>query len=129
MDIIFIIGRIMFGMIFLLSGVNHFTKLGNLTSYAASKKVPAPKLATIGTGILLILGSLGIIFGVYVTFALWALVLFLVPTALMMHTFWKETDPQTKQMEMIAFLKDISLAGAALMLLSIPLPWTLNGLV
>ena len=32
----------------------------------------------------------------------------------MMHNFWKETEPQAKQMEMIQFNKDIALAGAAL---------------
>ncbi|WP_447006165.1 hypothetical protein ACRAKI_06660 [Saccharothrix isguenensis] len=32
-----------------------------------------------------------------------------------MHNFWKETDPQAKQMEMIQFNKDLALAGGALM--------------
>ena len=40
----------------------------------------------------------------------------LVPTALIIHAFWKETDPQAKQMEMVQFQKDLALAGAALML-------------
>jgi putative oxidoreductase len=42
------------------------------------------------------------------------LVIFLVPTAVMMHPFWKETDAGAKQMEMVQFAKDLSLAGAAL---------------
>ena len=34
--------------------------------------------------------------------------------ALKMHAFWGENDPQAKQMEMIAFLKNLSMAGGLL---------------
>jgi len=47
------------------------------------------------------------------------LVGFLVPTALLMHGFWKESDPQTKQMEQVQFFKDLAVAGAALLLLGL----------
>jgi uncharacterized membrane protein YphA (DoxX/SURF4 family) len=35
------------------------------------------------------------------------------------HNFWKETDANTKMQEQIAFNKDISLAGAALILVAL----------
>ena len=44
------------------------------------------------------------------------LVAFLLPAAVLMHGFWKETDAQARQMEMVQFMKDAGLAGAALML-------------
>jgi uncharacterized membrane protein YphA (DoxX/SURF4 family) len=34
----------------------------------------------------------------------------------MMHAFWKETDATAKQNESIGFFKDLSLAGAALII-------------
>jgi putative oxidoreductase len=40
-----------------------------------------------------------------------------VPTAFLMHGFWKETDAQIRQMEMVQFFKDLGLAGAGLILL------------
>jgi len=40
----------------------------------------------------------------------------LIPTAFIMHAYWKETDPMAKMNEQIAFNKDISLAGAALII-------------
>ncbi len=40
--------------------------------------------------------------------------LFLVPTAFIMHPFWKESEALAKQNEMAHFMKDIALAGAAL---------------
>jgi hypothetical protein len=36
-----------------------------------------------------------------------------------MHGFWKETDPQARQMEQIQFSKETALAGASLMLLGL----------
>ncbi|MFZ8872141.1 MAG: DoxX family protein, partial [Candidatus Nanopelagicaceae bacterium] len=44
------------------------------------------------------------------------LAIFLVPTAFMMHNFWTIQDPQAKQGEMINFFKNLSLAGAALII-------------
>src|SRR5437016_3908819 len=46
-------------------------------------------------------------------------VVFLIPTAVMMHAFWRESEAQARQLEQIQFLKDISLAGAALMLFAL----------
>ena len=44
------------------------------------------------------------------------LVIFLLPTAFLMHPFWKESDPAVKQNEMAHFLKVLALAGAALLI-------------
>ena len=81
-----------------------------------SKGVPQPKLMTIVTGLMLLVGGLMVILGVWGDVGALLLVAFLIPTALIMHNFWKETDPMNKQMEMVAFNKDIALAGGALAL-------------
>jgi hypothetical protein len=47
------------------------------------------------------------------------LIAFLVSTALLIHGFWKESDPQAKQMEQVQFIKDLALALLALMLLGL----------
>jgi hypothetical protein len=47
------------------------------------------------------------------------LVVFLTPTAVLTHSFWKETDPQARQMEMIGPVPEGPGAGAALMLLGL----------
>ena len=118
MQTILIIGRILFGGFFLFNGLNHFKNIASLKQYAASKKVPAPKLATMLTGLLLLVGGLGVMFNFYVTISLWFLVIFLIPMSLIMHAFWKETDPNARMLEMNNFLKNMALAGAALMLLA-----------
>ncbi|MFZ9720577.1 MAG: DoxX family protein [Candidatus Nanopelagicaceae bacterium] len=116
MDILLVIGRVLFALIFINSGITHLTKLNDMTGYAQFKKVPAPKLAVIVTGLMLIIGALYIVFGVYADLGALLLAIFLVPTAFMMHNFWTIQDPQAKQGEMINFFKNLSLAGAALII-------------
>lgn len=117
MDLLFLIGRVLFSFIFLMSGMGHFMRLEQMAQYAQSKGVPAPQLAVPGTGMLLVLGGLSVLLGFYPTIGLILLLVFLVPTTLFMHRFWEINDPMQRQMEMVQFLKNMALVGAALMLL------------
>jgi uncharacterized membrane protein YphA (DoxX/SURF4 family) len=90
-----------------------------MTGYAQAKGVPMAGPAVFGGGVLLALGGLSVLLGIWPDLGALLLVVFLVPTALMMHNFWAESDPQSKQMEMIQFFKDLGLAGAALALLGL----------
>lgn len=119
MDVVILIGRILFVALFLNSAVGHFTQTTSMAGYAQSRGVPAPKLATLVGGVLLLLGGLSVLLGIWPDLGALLLVIFLVPTALMMHPFWRESDQQSRMTEMINFLKDISLAGASLMLLGL----------
>ncbi|MEV6070686.1 DoxX family membrane protein [Nocardia sp. NPDC052001] len=116
MDVLVLIGRILFVLLFLSSAVGHLTQSEAMAQYAQFKGVPAARLSVLGSGVLLLLGGLSVLLGVWADLGALLLVIFLVPTAFIMHAFWKETDPQAKQTEMISFNKDLSLAGAALML-------------
>jgi putative oxidoreductase len=116
MDAVLVIGRILFALIFINMSIMHLTKVAVMAGYATSKKVPAAKLATIVTGLMILVGGLYIAFGVYADLGALLIAIFLIPTAFMMHAFWKETDESAKQNEMNAFFKDIALAGAALII-------------
>jgi uncharacterized membrane protein YphA (DoxX/SURF4 family) len=109
-----LIGRSLFGVLFIMNGMGHLTQSGAMTGYAASKGLPAPKLMVIVTGVMLLAGGVTVVLGWHRFIGAGLLVLFLFPTAFIMHAFWKETDPGARQMEMIQFTKDIALAGAAL---------------
>jgi putative oxidoreductase len=117
-DVLVLIGRILFCVLFLNSAAGHLTKTKAMAGYAASRGVPAPVPATAVSGLVLLAGGLMVAFGVWADLGALLLVFFLVPTALQMHPFWKETDEQAKTVEMASFFKDLSLAGAALMLLA-----------
>lgn len=116
MDFIVFVGRILFVLLFLSSAFGHFANSGPMSAYARSKGVPAAKAAVIGSGILFGLGALSVLFGIWPDLGALLLFITLVPTAVMMHAFWKERDPQARQTEQTQFLKDLSLAGAALAL-------------
>jgi putative oxidoreductase len=115
-DVIVLIGRILFVALFLSSAYGHFTQRRAMAGYASSKGVPSSELAVLASGVLMAVGGLMVLLGIWADLGALLLVIFLVPTAVLMHGFWRETDAQTRQLEMIQFLKDISLAGAALML-------------
>ena len=114
MDVIILIGRILFGGFFLMSGINHFAKLEAMTGYAKYKKLPAAKLGVLISGLMLVIGGLYIVLGYYADLGALLLAIFLVLAAVIFHNFWAETDATAKQTEMMAFMKDIALAGGAL---------------
>lgn len=120
MDILVFIGRILFAVLFLSSGVNHLTQLKAMAGYVSSRvPVAVPAAPTVfGSGILLLAGALSILLGIWADLGALLVVVFLIPTALLMHPFWKEPEAETRQLEMIMFFKDIALAGAALMLIA-----------
>jgi uncharacterized membrane protein YphA (DoxX/SURF4 family) len=116
MNAIVLIGRILFGGFFVMSGINHFTKLEAMTGYAKYKKLPAAKLGVLISGLMLVIGGIYIVLGYYADLGALLLAIFLVLAAVIFHNFWKETDATTKQNEMLAFMKDIALAGGALVI-------------
>jgi putative oxidoreductase len=116
MDVIVLIGRILFVALFLNSAVGHVTHRRNMAGFASSRGLPAAEFLVVASGALLAAGGLMVLFGIWPDLGALLLVTFLVPTALLMHPFWKEADAQARQLEMIQFMKDVSLAGAALML-------------
>jgi putative oxidoreductase len=118
MALLYLIGRIVVGGFFLMNGMNHLTKTEMMAGYAASKGVPAPKLAVVATGVQLLVGGLMILLGWYLWVGALILVLFLVPVALVMHNFWTVQDAQTRMVETIQFMKNLAIAGALLMLMA-----------
>jgi putative oxidoreductase len=118
LDILVLIGRILFAALFLGAGYNHFANGKMMAGYAASRGVPQALATVYASGGLLVLGGLSVLFGIWADLGALLLVVFLVPTALLMHPFWKEQDGQAQQMEMGQFQKDLALAGASLMLLA-----------
>lgn len=120
---LFLIGRILLGGYFLYNAYNHLAKTKALAGYAGSKGVPMPTFAVQATGVLLLIGGAGIVLGMFVQYALFALIIFLVGVTLKMHAYWKAKDPMQQMNERIQFNKNIALLGAILMLYMIPVPW------
>lgn len=109
---ILIVGRLFFGAIFLMTGLNHFQS--GAIQYAAQAGVPFAPFLVPASGVLAALGAASLLTGYRARLGAWAIVAFLVPVTLTMHAFWAVPDPMMRQMQMAMFLKNVSMLGAAL---------------
>jgi putative oxidoreductase len=114
MEIVFLVGRILFSLVFLANGFAHFAQRENMVGYAQAKGAPAPGITVPLGGVVLVLGGLSVAIGIFPDVGALLLFLFVLPTAFIMHAFWRVEDPQQAQVEQAQFLKNIALAGAAL---------------
>lgn len=119
MNAVLLVGRILFGALFITSGIAHFAKLEAMTGYAKYKKLPAAKFGVLASGLFFLLGGVYVALGLWVDLGALLLAITLVLAAVIFHNFWKETDATAKMNEQIAFNKDLALAGAALILFAL----------
>jgi putative oxidoreductase len=122
-DILFLLGRVLFGGFFIISGLRHFQHLDMMAGFTGSKGFPAPKLAVIGSGLLIILGGLSVLLGIRPLWGVALISAFLIPVTFVMHQYWKDTDVMTRINNQVNFMKNIALLGGAWMLVMIPEPW------
>jgi putative oxidoreductase len=125
-NILFLIGRIIVGGYFLMAAFNHFTNTGMMAGYAQSKGTPAPKLAVMGTGVLLLLGGASFLLGYHPTIGTVLLMIFLLGVTFKIHNFWTIADPMARMNEQVHFGKNVAMIGFLLMTLMIYRPWPLS---
>ena len=109
-----LIGRILFSLIFILSGPHHFQAAS--IGYAASAGVPMASFLVPLSGIIALAGGLSIALGYKAKIGAWLLVVFLIPVTFALHKFWGIADPMMQQMQMVMFMKNITMIGGALIL-------------
>lgn len=122
------IARPMLATIFITGGIGHFKGLDyhvqagqpilepvrktlkDTTGIDVSDEmlVKASGAAMTGAGALLAIGKMPRLAGT-------VLAATMVPTTLAGHAFWKESDPQARQMQQVQFFKNLGLAGGALL--------------
>jgi uncharacterized membrane protein YphA (DoxX/SURF4 family) len=119
LDLLLILGRVLFGALWIGAGFGHFKSLEAMTGYAKYKKLPAAKLGVIGSGLTFLVGGILIVLGTWVDLAALLIAVTVILAAIIFHQYWKETDANTKMQEMMAFNKDMALGGAALILFAL----------
>jgi uncharacterized membrane protein YphA (DoxX/SURF4 family) len=88
-------------MFWLMGSFNHFKNLKYMSEYAKARGIPSPRVAVGGTGVILLLGGLSMLLGVYPVVGIILLIVFLLGVSLQMHAYWKVDDAQMKQIDMI----------------------------
>ncbi len=109
-----LLGRFFFALIFLVAAPNHFTR--PTIAFSASQGVPLASIAVPLSGVLAIAGGLSILLGYRAKLGAWLIVLFLIPVTSMLHKFWTVQDPMMAQIQMILFMKNVSMLGGALLI-------------
>jgi uncharacterized membrane protein YphA (DoxX/SURF4 family) len=122
----YLAGRVLLGGFFIISGVRHFQHLPMMAGFTGSKGVPQAKLAVMVSGMMIIVGGLSILLGVRPHLGIALVSLFLLPVTLLMHQYWKHTDPMMRINDQVNFMKNVAILGASWMLVMIPQPWPMS---
>jgi putative oxidoreductase len=110
-------GRVMFALIFFLSGITHFTSLAD---YAAlmPPAIPFRPFWVMISGVVELVGASLVVTNHYPRLGAWLIVLFLVPVTITVHgvAMATATDPVMRQIQTSFFLKGVTMTGAALLI-------------
>lgn len=118
-------GRLLFALIFIMASPNHFS--AHTIAYAASAGVPLANILVPVSGVIAFLGGLSILLGYRAKIGAWMIALFLIAITPAMHQFWAIADPMMRQMQMVMFMKNLAMLGAALLITQQgPGPWSLD---
>jgi putative oxidoreductase len=111
-------GRIFFVLYFILMGSSHLFNFKEHSALLKRKGVPLPAAATILTVVTMVTGGLLVLFNWHIKIGAGLLFGIIFPAPFFLHHFWNETESYSRLSEFAHFIKDISLAGAALLIIS-----------
>jgi len=113
---IFLAGRVIYALPLMMMGSSHFLKMDAMINYAAIRGLPMPQVSVVLSGVVIVLGALSVLLGFRGKIGAWLVAVFLVGSAFTMHQYWNTPDVIQSQQEMAGFLKNLIMAGAALMI-------------
>ena len=112
-----LLGRVLFVSYFISMGMSHLLNFPQHSALLARKGVPLPRAATILTVVMMVVGGVLVLFGWHPGTGAALLFGIIFPAPFFLHRFWNETDSYLRLSEFAHMMKDLSLAGAALILL------------
>jgi putative oxidoreductase len=110
-------GRVMFTLIFFLSGVTHFTNLDNYVALMPAA-IPLRAFLVMISAVVELLGAAMIVTNKYPRLGAWLIVIFLIPVTITVHGVGMVTaaDAKMRDIQTSFFLKGVTMAGAALLI-------------
>jgi len=119
-----LIGRILLVLIFVNSGIGKIGNFDGTAQYMAKFGMPMTSFFLVGAIFLELVGSITVILGYFTRFGALLLIVFMIPTTLIFHTHFGD------QVQMIMFMKNVSMLGGILILLAHgPGRWSLDSLL
>ena len=110
-------GRVMFTLIFFLSGITHFTTLDNYVALMPAA-IPFRPFWVMISGVVELIGATLIVTNKYPRLGGWLIAIFLVPVTITVHgvAMLTAAEPQMRQIQTSFFLKGVTMVGAALLI-------------
>jgi putative oxidoreductase len=113
-DALALVGRILLGLIFVLSGFQKLMGFSGVAASIAGKGLPMPEVLTVLTVAIELGAGLLLVVGLKARWAAFLLFLFIIPVSLTFHNFWT-MEGAAAAMNKIQFLKNVAIMGGMLM--------------
>jgi putative oxidoreductase len=110
-------GRVLFTLIFFLSGLTHFTELNRYVALMPAA-IPFRAFWVVISAVVELIGAAMIVSNRYPRLGAWLIVVFLIPVTITVHGVGMvtATDVDMRNIQTSFFLKGITMAGAALLI-------------
>jgi putative oxidoreductase len=113
-DALALVGRILLGSIFVLSGFQKLMGYSGVVASIAGKGLPMPEVLAVLTVAVELGAALLLVVGWKARWAALLIFLFIIPVSLVFHNFWTMEGAQAA-MNRIQFLKNVAIMGGMLM--------------
>lgn len=113
-----IAGRVLFTVYFFVIGFSHLFNFREHATFIGSKGVPWPAAATVATIVMMGGGALLLLLNWHPRAGAALLFGIIFPAPFFLHHWWRHERGLPRLSELAHFTKDLSLAGAALLLLT-----------
>jgi len=114
-SVIFLVGRILFVALFVVSAQGHIQ--GHARFVATAKgRIPVPYVAGWPVGFWLALAIVSMVLGIWPDVGALMMAAFLIPTTILFHPFWTFSDATQRRTQRGSFFRNVSLLGATLAL-------------
>lgn len=113
-DQVALVGRILLGLFFVMSGFEKVTGFSGTVGYIASAGLPLPQVGAVLAILVELGGGLMLIVGFHTRWAAYALAVFALASGFLFHNFWAASAAE-KTGQFINFWKNVTIAGGMLM--------------
>lgn len=131
--LVLLAGRIVLSSFFFFSASFHLFQRAQAEGYAKSMGFPAPWLAGWPSGVYLLAAATSVSVGIWPDLGALLIGLWVIPTALWFHAFWKVDDPMQRMSQMQLFWRNVTFLGMAIALFAVfaglgdAVPFTVTG--
>jgi putative oxidoreductase len=112
-NVLWLVGRILIGGIFVQSGLAKLMDLGPFAGMLEGGGIPMANMIAPVASAVEFLGGLAVVVGLGTRYAALLLIAFVIMATLIAHRFW-DVPPDQQQMQMIHFAKNVAILGGFL---------------